>query len=84
MKNFVMQRKNDKSGVSGIGIVLEGSVFTNGKTVVSWMGKSEVQVKSLSVFDSFEDFIRVHVSSHPENITEIIWAGEPGYPSDNS
>lgn len=80
MKNFVMQRENDKSGVSGVGVVLEGTVFSNGKTVVTWLGKSDVQVKSLGIFDSYEDFLSVHVTSHPENITNIIWSDDPEYP----
>jgi hypothetical protein len=68
-----MYRKGDESGVSGIGHILDGIQFDNGKVVVTWYGKGKVQASSVAVYDSFEDFEKIHITSHPTNDTEIIW-----------
>jgi hypothetical protein len=36
MRRFVLQRIEDKTGVSGIGTVAEGVEFTNGVVVLHW------------------------------------------------
>jgi hypothetical protein len=69
---FKMIRKNDTSGVSGTGHVLTGVVFDDGQTIVKWLSKTS----SIGIWKSFDDFLAVHVTSHPENKTEIVW-GEP-------
>lgn len=71
MRKFVMVRNNDYSGVSGTGVVLEGVVFTSGQCVVHWL--SPAPNGSIAVWSSFEDFESVHISSHPDNKTEIRW-----------
>lgn len=81
-KKFVMIRVNDIGGVSGTGHVLDGIQFSNGKVVVMWLGKSAVQASSIAIWDSFEDFMSVHVTSHPQNETKIIWEGEPDFPQE--
>lgn len=67
MMKFVMVRQNDESGVSGIGEVLEGVVFTCGTVVVVW----KTQHSSLGVYRSYDEFLKVHVLSHPTNGTRI-------------
>lgn len=67
-----MKRNNDESGVSGTGIVLDGVVFPNGKVTVCWRCV-KTNASSISVFDSFEDFTKIHIDSHPTNGTEIIF-----------
>ncbi len=56
MKTFKMQRIEDVSGVSGIGIVAEGVIFTNGKCVITWFGN----ISSVVVYDSFEECEQIH------------------------
>ena len=74
IKVFTMVRNGDESGVSGVGRVLDGLVFPSGKTVVCWRS----EIPSISTYDSFEDFERVHVQSHPGNETEILFGIGPG------
>jgi hypothetical protein len=71
-KLFKMIRKHDTSGVSGTGHVLTGVIFDDGSVVVRWHSKTS----SIGIWKSFDDFLAVHVTSHPENETELIW-GEP-------
>ena len=47
----------------------QGVVFDSGKCVLQWL----TSVKSVSVFDSFDDMMRIH--GHPEYGTNIIWSG---------
>lgn len=37
MRRFVLDRKTDKTGVSGTGIVAEGVEFTDGTCVMNWL-----------------------------------------------
>lgn len=37
MRRFVLDRKTDKTGVSGTGIVAEGIEFTDGTCVMNWL-----------------------------------------------
>lgn len=69
---FEMHRGSDETGVSGTGLVAEGIVFSNGKCVVEWLGAMPCTQMwpAPSGFDAFE---KIHISSHPENGTEIRW-----------
>ncbi len=69
MKTFKIIRNEDVSGVSGIGHVIDGVVFEDGTTVIQWLRKW----KSIAIYKSFEEFKAVHIDSHPENKTEIIF-----------
>lgn len=62
-RTFTLTRGNDESGVSGTGIVLEGVEFSDGRVILEWTS----QPRSTVVWDSFEDFWKVHVLSHPTN-----------------
>ena len=76
---FTIYRGFDASGVSGTGRVLNGVVFPDGVTVVRWCSNQKVKnraVHSTAVYDSFEDFKRIHVDSHLENKTVIAWFDE--------
>jgi len=68
---FAMIRHFDASGVSGIGKVLEGVVFTDGQTVVRWCVAGKPP--STEIFSTFDDFETIHITSHPTNATEIVW-----------
>ncbi len=75
-ETFTMIRNQDCSGMSGTGRVLDGIIFPCGKVVVCWRR----QVNSVQIYDSFEEFMTVHVESHPDNKTEILWSGIEGNP----
>lgn len=65
MRRFVMHRQHDVSGVSGTGTVLEGVLFSTGVVVVHWL--TPPPRGSISVFDSMEQFLSIHVRPHPDN-----------------
>lgn len=66
-----MIREKDESGYSGTGVVLHGIVFSDGTTVIHWQTKKETD--STSIFDSFEDFEKIHIGQHPKNGTHLVW-----------
>lgn len=74
---FSMIRNADESGTSGTGKVLDGVIFPCGKVAVCWdtanNPDSKVDVNSVSVFDSLQEFQDVHIGQHPTNKTQIIW-----------
>lgn len=71
---FAMIRNADESGTSGVGHVLDGVVFPSGKVVVCWdpvaPSAGEI-VNSVSMFDSFKAFCKIHIDQHPGNGTEV-------------
>lgn len=56
MKRFKLNRLEDVSGISGSGIIAEGCVFSNGKAIVSWLGKRA----SIVVWDSLDDCLYIN------------------------
>lgn len=64
-----MIREKDETGVSGTGKVLEGVQWSNGMVTTHWFGKFE----SLNVYKSIDDFVTIHIKSHPTNNTKLIW-----------
>ncbi len=64
MRNFWLKRIEDESGVSGVGIVAEGTQFENGKCVLAWV----TQFQSVAVYDSVEELERIHGK------TLVVWA----------
>src|SRR5207302_5402307 len=69
MRRFTMERQNDVSGVSGTGIVLEGVLFSTGVVVIHWL--TPPPRGSISVFDSMDQFLSIHVRPHPGNHTVL-------------
>jgi hypothetical protein len=69
MRRFMMNRKHDVSGVSGTGTVLEGVLFSTGVVVIHWL--TPPPRGSISVFESLEQFLSIHVRPHPDNETMI-------------
>lgn len=68
-RTFAVVRDSDESGVSGTGYVLQGVVWHNGKVTVCW----KTAHSSIAVYDSWEDFEFIHITSHPTNKTRIAW-----------
>lgn len=54
--HFFLERDEDLSGVSGIGRVAEGFVFTDGTVALRWL----TAFHSTSVYDSVKDVIEIH------------------------
>ena len=76
IRRFKLFRASDASGVSGVGEILEGVEFTNGKVVVSWLTDrvgSKHGVSSQGFYNCFDDFYFIHCKSHPNNGSLIKW-----------
>ena len=69
IRTFTVCRQHDESGVSGEGVVIEGATFATGHTVIHWL--TPAPRGSIAFFDAFDDFIKIHVTSHPGNGTII-------------
>ena len=69
IRSFTVCRRSDETGVSGDGIVIEGIELATGQAVVHWLWPRPRG--SIAVFDSFSDFVKVHIEPHPKNGTII-------------
>jgi hypothetical protein len=69
IRTFTACRQHDETGISGEGIVIEGATFATGHTVIHWL--TPAPRGSIAFFDAFDDFIKIHVTSHPTNNTII-------------
>lgn len=67
---FSMIRRYDTSGVSGMGYVLDGAIFHNGKVIVCWRTNGR---SSVGIYENMDEFRKIHIASHLMNKTEIIW-----------
>lgn len=56
MKSFVVVRTEDVSGVSGVGVVAEGLVFSSGRVFIEWYGP----LHSWEIHDDMDTFLKVH------------------------
>ena len=65
MRSFTLRREEDVSGVSGTGVVLEGTVFSTGVVVVHWL--TPPPRGSIAIFDTLDQLLSIHVRPHPEN-----------------
>jgi phosphomannomutase len=72
IETFTICRQSDESGISGTGVVIEGVEYATGQVVLHWL--SPFPKGSIAIFESIEDFKRVHVNPHPTNKTIITWA----------
>ncbi len=56
MRRFILNRKEDKGGVSGTGVVAEGVMFSNGKCAISWRTK----YTSVAIYDDLATLEAIH------------------------
>ena len=70
MRNFVLVRYEDVSGISGTGTVVEGTLFSNGKIALTWLGSRP----SVIVYDSIDDVLAIHGHN---GATELVWQSTP-------
>ena len=71
IRTFTACRQNDETGISGEGVVIEGATFATGHTVIHWL--TPAPRGSIAFFDAFDDFVKIHVTSHPTNNTIITY-----------
>ena len=71
IRSFTVCRQADETGVSGDGIVIEGVVLATGQCIVHWLYPPPRG--GIAIFDSMNDFIRVHIEPHPDNRTIITY-----------
>ncbi len=72
MKLFVLNRKEDETGISGTGIIAEGVQFTNGKCALNWLS----EYTSTALYDDVETLMKIH--GH-DGKTVIIWETHPTF-----
>ena len=69
---FTVCRQVDETAISGEGVVIEGVVLGTGQCIVHWLYPPPRG--GIAIFDSMEDFLKVHVIPHPTNKTIITFA----------
>ena len=69
IRTFTVCRNYDETGVSGEGVVIEGVIMATGQCVLHWLYPPPRG--GISIFDSLDDFLKVHVLPHPDNKTVI-------------
>jgi len=71
MRRFVLQREEDESGVSGVGLVAEGVCFTDGTAALRW----RTTFSSTAVYASMDDLLSIH--GHGGK-TRVVWVDDDG------
>ena len=71
IRTFTVCRQSDETGVSGEGVVIEGAKLATGQAVIHWLYPPPRG--GITVFDSMDDFIKVHIVPHPTNKTIITY-----------
>ncbi len=69
IRTFTMCRQNDETGISGTGVIVEGVLLATGQVILHWLSPSPRG--SIAVFDSMNDFVNIHITSHLINGTII-------------
>jgi len=70
--SFTVYRTADETGVSGDGIVIEGVRLATGQCIIHWLYPPPRG--GIAIFESMDDFIKVHIKPHPTNQTIITFA----------
>jgi hypothetical protein len=68
MRRFVLQRHEDATGVSGVGLVAEGVEFTDGIVVLQWVVGD---YRSISTWVQGIDAVAA-IHGH-DGMTEVVW-----------
>ena len=71
IRTFTVARQVDESGVSGTGVVIEGMMLWTGQCVIHWLYPPPRG--GIAIFDSMNDFIKVHIEPHPSNKTILTY-----------
>ena len=65
IRSFTVCRQYDETGISGEGVIIEGIVLASGHCIIHWLFPPPRG--GIAIFDSLEDFLKVHVKPHPQN-----------------
>ena len=68
MRRFYLERKEDVTGMSGIGRVADGVEFDNGLVAMTW----KKEFPSLTVFQSISTVEKLH-THNGKDPTRIVW-----------
>ena len=68
-RRFWLRRDTDPTGVSGVGIVAQGSQWTTGAVALYWPGP---EVQSTVVYASLDDMLFVH-NHMGAGTTSVLW-----------
>jgi len=71
IRTFTIARQYDETGVSGVGVVIEGVVLATGQTIIHWL--TPAPRGALAIFDSMDDFTKIHIRPHPDNASILTW-----------
>ena len=71
IRTFTVCRQLDETGVSGTGVVIEGVKLASGQAIIHWLYPPPRG--GIAIFDSMDDFIKVHILPHPANKTIITY-----------
>ena len=71
IRTFTVYRDDDETGISGTGVIIEGVKLASGQAVIHWLYPPPRG--GIAIFDSMDDFIKVHILSHPTNKTIITY-----------
>lgn len=66
MRNFVLVREEDETGISGTGTVAEGVQFANGKCVMNWLSEHT----SVAIYDDIATLEAIHGHNGK---TKVVW-----------
>lgn len=66
MRRFELHRVEDKTGVSGTGVIAEGLEFSDGHACLRW----KTQYRSTTIYDSMKDVEAIHGHG---GTTKIVW-----------
>tara|TARA_X000001388_G_C2137123_1_gene87237 strand:+ start:96 stop:479 length:384 start_codon:yes stop_codon:yes gene_type:complete len=72
IQSFTVFRNADETGVSGDGIVIEGVRLATGQCIIHWLYPPPRG--GIAIFESMDDFIKVHIKPHPTNQTIITFS----------
>jgi hypothetical protein len=76
MKVFTVYRQQDETQVSGTGRIMDGVIFHTGQVAICWRTDIEGAKhghSSVELFNTWEGFKFVHVESHPDNLSRIVF-----------
>ena len=69
IRTFTVFRESDETGISGDGVVIEGVELATGHCIIHWLYPPPRG--GIAIFESLDDFIKVHIGPHPANNTII-------------
>jgi len=69
IRSFTVCRQYDQTGVSGEGVIIEGVLLATGQTIIHWLYPPPTG--AIAIFNSLDDFFKVHIKPHPANKTII-------------